>query len=139
VASLRDELDTLFSQVLQKPFESSDSNGLTGWVPALDLYDDKDHLTVRVELPGLKKEEIQISLQEGVLSIGGERKVEEREQSTTSYRSERVLGRFQRTVNLPYKVDAGKIHAAYTDGILNVTLPKAEEAKPKQIQVDVKN
>jgi HSP20 family protein len=141
VATLREELDNLFSHVLQQPFGGQENTTglMDGWVPALDLYDGKDHLTVKVELPGLKKEDIQISLQEGFLSISGERKVEVPKDATTSYRSERVLGRFQRTVNLPCQVDADKIKATYTDGILGITLPKAEEAKPKQIQVSVKD
>jgi HSP20 family protein len=85
----------------------------------------------------MKKEDIDVSLHDGSLSISGERKSEEKVDEGEVYRSERFFGRFQRTVALPAAVDAGKIKAQYQDGVLTVTLPKAEEAKPKQIDVQV--
>jgi HSP20 family protein len=107
----------------------------SGWCPAIDLYEDKDNLTFRCELPGMKKEEIDISLHEGVLTVSGERKLEAKVTNAETHRSERFAGRFQRSVTLPVSVDAEKIKATYKDGILSVTMPKAEEAKPKQIHV----
>lgn len=133
LSSLRDELDRLFD--FAQP--TRDSGLFSGWTPALDVFDDKDHLTVAVELPGLKKEDIDLSLHDGVLTVSGERKTEREQKEGESFRSERTFGRFQRSVTLPTAVDASKVSAAYKDGILTVTLPKAEEAKPKQIEVAV--
>lgn len=101
------------------------------------MFQDKDNVFVKAELPGMKKEEIEISLHDGILSIGGERKHEAESRKGDSFRSERYFGRFHRSVTLPTAVDSTKVKAAYKDGILTVTLPKAEEAKPKQIQVNV--
>jgi HSP20 family protein len=108
-----------------------------GWTPALDLYEDKDNLIVKTELPGMKREEIDISVHDGRLTISGERKYEENKQDTEPYRSERFFGRFHRTLALPKPVQADKAKANYKDGILTVTLPKTEEAKPRQIAVSV--
>ena len=109
---------------------------LCRWNPAVNVYQDKDRFTVVVELPGLKKEEIEISLHDDTLTIAGERKREEsREQE---FLTERLYGKFQRSLTLPTAVDAEKVKASYKDGLLQVDLPKAEEAKPKQIEVALK-
>ncbi len=108
---------------------------LSGWTPALDVYEDKDNLYVRVEVPGMKKEDIEISLHNASLSIAGERKSEESFKDAEVYRAERFFGRFQRTVTLPSPVATDKVKAHYQDGILTVMLPKTEEAKPKQIEL----
>jgi HSP20 family protein len=92
---------------------------------------------VKVELPGMKKEDINISLHDGSLSISGERKSEGQYEDAEVYRAERFFGRFQRSVTLPAAVAADKVKAQYKDGILTVTLPKTEEAKPKHIDVNV--
>lgn len=133
LTGLRDELDRLFDFSLP----TRDSGLFSGWTPALDVFDEKEHLTVKVELPGLKKEDIELSLHDGVLTVSGERKNEREQKDGEAFRSERYFGRFQRSVTLPTPVDAAKVSAAYKDGILTVTLPKAEEAKPKQIEVSV--
>jgi HSP20 family protein len=143
VASFRDELDNLFSVAFGHVSGSSTeldrgSQFLEGWFPAVDVFEDKDNLLVRAELPGMKKEEIEISLHEGFLTLSGERKGQEKAEGTETYRSERWLGRFHRTISLPCSVVPDKIKATYTDGILTVSLPKAEEAKPKQIPISVK-
>jgi len=109
----------------------------SGWTPSLDLYEDKDRLVVKVEVPGMKREDIDVSLHEGCLSISGERKGEEKYKEADVYRAERFFGRFQRTVALPAPVAADKVTAQYQDGILTVTLPKTEEAKPRRIDVNV--
>ncbi len=110
---------------------------MSGWTPTLDIYEDKDALYVRAELPGMKKEEIEVSLHEGTLSISGERKHEGKYEHAEVYRTERFVGRFQRTATLPAPVAADKVKAQYKDGILTITLPKTEEAKPKHIDVNV--
>ena len=142
MTTLRDEIDDLFDQVFDRFIDSPSSLArgplFSIWQPAVDLYEDKDNVVVKAELPGLKKEDIDISLHEGFLTVSGERKAEQKFESAESYRSERFLGRFNRTISLPTKVVADKINATYKDGVLTVTLPKAEEAKPKQIPVNVK-
>lgn len=135
LTSLRDEIDRLFDAPLAELARTSQL--LSGWTPALDMYEDKDNVYVRAELPGMKKEDIDVSLHNGSLSISGERKNQEEFKDAEVYRSERFVGRFQRTVTLPTPVAADKIKAQYKDGILSVTLPKAEEAKPKQIDVSI--
>lgn len=133
LTDLRDEIDRLFEEPLTELTRSSQI--LSGWTPALDLFEDKDNVYVRVELPGMKKEEINLSLHNGSLSVSGERKSEETFKDADVYRAERFFGRFQRTVTLPTPVAADKVKAEYKDGMLTVTLPKAEEAKPKQIEL----
>ena len=133
--TLRNDLDTL----LELPFwggSSSQSQLFNGWTPALDLYQNNDNVVAVVELPGLRKEDIEISLQDGTLTISGERK-EEATQENGAARTERCTGKFRRTISLPTRVDANNVSATYKDGILTVTLPKAEEAKPKQIQINL--
>ncbi|HSU54109.1 MAG TPA: Hsp20/alpha crystallin family protein [Candidatus Dormibacteraeota bacterium] len=133
--SLRDEIDRLFDAPLAEFAKAS--HLLSGWTPALDIFEDKDNILVKAELPGMKKEEIEISLHDGSLSISGERKAQSKHEDAEVYRAERFFGRFQRTVSLPMAVDGAKVKAQYKDGVLTVTLPKAEEAKPKQIEINV--
>ena len=135
LTDLRDEIDRLFESPLAEWARAS--NLLSGWNPALDLYEDKDNLYVKVELPGMKREEIDVSLHEGSLSVSGERKSEQKHEDGEVYRAERFFGRFQRTVMLPTPVAAEKVKAQYQEGILTITLPKTEEAKPKHIDVNV--
>jgi HSP20 family protein len=135
LSNLREEIDRLFEAPLAELARSSQL--LSGWNPALDVHEDKDNLYVKVELPGLKKEDISLSLHDGSLSISGERKSENKHEEAEVYRAERFFGRFQRTVSLPTPVAADKVKAQYQDGILTVTLPKTEEAKPKHIDVNV--
>jgi HSP20 family protein len=135
LSNLRDEIDRLFESPLAEFARTSQL--LSGWTPALDVFEDKDNLMVKVELPGMRKDDIQISLHDGSLSISGERKSEKKVEDAEIYRSERFYGRFQRTVTLPSPVNPDKVKAQYKDGVLTVTLPKTEEAKPKQIDVSV--
>src|SRR4029077_14887121 len=107
----------------------------TGWSPALDLYQSNDNMLAVVELPGMRRDDIEISLHDGTLTIGGERKRESNGNGEKAERTEHYIGTFRRSIALPTRVDASKVSATYRDGILTVTLPKAEEVKPKQIQV----
>src|SRR5882724_810871 len=136
-STLRDELDSFF----ELPFWSSFPRAgqlFTGWSPALDLYQNTDNIVAVVELPGMRKDDIEISLHDGTLTIGGERKKAQSDgNGESATRTERFTGKFRRSITLPTRVDANKVNATYKDGILTVTLPKAEEAKPKQIQVNV--
>src|SRR5436309_12735281 len=131
--NLRDELNSFF----ELPFWSGSTRAgqlFTGWSPALDLYQSNDNVVAVVELPGMRKEDIDISLHDGTLTISGERK-RDSTGGEKAERTERYVGAFRRSIALPTRVDASKVSATYRDGILTVTLPKAEELKPKQIQV----
>jgi HSP20 family protein len=132
-SNLRDELNSFFDMPFRSGFGRS-GQLFTGWSPAFDLYESGDHLVAVVELPGMRKEDIDISLHDGTLTISGERK-RESTNGEAARRTERYVGTFRRSITLPTRVDAGKVSATYENGILKVTLPKAEEAKPKQIQV----
>ncbi|MCW5554399.1 MAG: Hsp20/alpha crystallin family protein [Verrucomicrobiae bacterium] len=135
LSDLRTEIDRLFESPLA---ELAGSSGLlSGWTPALDVFEDNDNFVVTVELPGMKKEDIEVSLHEGAVSISGERKSETKHEGAEVYRAERYVGRFHRTVTLPSPVAPDKVKAHYKDGVLTVTLAKTEEAKPKQIDVSV--
>jgi HSP20 family protein len=101
----------------------------------LDVHEDKDNFSIRVELPGMKREDIEVTLQDGALVITGERKEEKVTEGTAVHRQERFYGKFSRALTLPAAVAGDKVKAQYKDGILTVTLPKAEEAKPKAISV----
>jgi HSP20 family protein len=132
-SNLRDDLNSFFELPLWSNFGRA-GQLFTGWSPALDLYQSNDNVTAVVELPGMRKEDIDISLHDGTLTISGESK-RESSNGEKAERTERYIGAFRRSIALPTRVDASKVSATYQDGILKVTLPKAEEVKPKQIQV----
>jgi HSP20 family protein len=106
--------------------------------PSVDMFDKKDEIVVKAEIPGVEKENISISLSDNMLTIKGEMKKEEEVKEEDYYYSERSYGSFSRSLNLPAKVQAEKIKASFKNGILEIHLPKAEEAKPKEIKVEVK-
>lgn len=132
LTNLREEINRLFDL----PFgDGGRESEFFGWAPPMDLYEDKNSFVVRAELPGMKKEDIDISLHQGSLVISGERKMESEESEGDASRSERFFGRFQRALELPKPVKGEGVSATYQDGILTVTLLKTEESKPKQITV----
>jgi HSP20 family protein len=134
-ANLRDEMNRLFDLPTTGNL-ARQAQLFSGWTPALDLYQTDDNLVAVVEIPGMKKEDIDISLHDGMLTIAGER-TSVTGDGETAGRSERFSGKFRRSVSLPTQVDAAKVSATYKDGILTVTLPKAEEAKPKKVEIVV--
>ena len=121
--TLQDELNRLFDSSAEV------------WTPALDVHEDKDSYTIRVELPGMSIEDIQVSLQDDALQISGERKSETVKEGSEVHRQERFYGKFSRALTFPTAVAGDKVKASYKGGILTVTLPKAEEAKPKTITI----
>jgi HSP20 family protein len=105
------------------------------WEPTLDLSETKDAVIVKAELPGVEQKDIAVSLQEGMLTIKGEKEAEKEEKDKRYHRVERSYGAFFRSIRLPAAVDASKVAAAFKDGVLTVTLPKAPEAKGTTIPV----
>jgi len=134
-ADLRDEMNRLFDLPRAGDF-ARQAQLFSGWTPALDLYQNNDNVVAVVEVPGMRKEDIDISLHDGMLTIAGERQSSSSE-GENAERTERFTGKFRRSITLPTRVDADKVSASYKDGILTVTLPKAEEAKPKKVEVTV--
>lgn len=119
-------------------FPGRTTSFFAGWTPSLDLYDAEDRLVAKVELPGMKKEDIEISYQDGVLHLTGERKPEAfGSKDTQAFRTERFTGKFQRSLSLPAPIQVDQIRASYKDGILTIDLPKSEEAKPHKVEVSV--
>ncbi|MFC1991387.1 Hsp20/alpha crystallin family protein [Chloroflexota bacterium] len=107
-------------------------------IHSLDVYREKDDLVVKAELPGVDKEDLDISLEDDVLTIKAEKKQEEVTEDSTYYNSERRFGQYSRTIALPFSVDAGNISATLKNGLLEMRFPKAEETKTKRIEVTVK-
>lgn len=134
LSSLRQEMDRLW----ELTFPGRSTTFFSGWSPALDLFDAEDKLIAKIELPGMKREEIDLSYQEGVLHVTGERKPDQAlPKEIEPYRSERFTGKFQRSITLPTPIQPDKIQASYQDGVLTVTLPKSEEARPHKVEVSV--
>ena len=105
------------------------------WAPPVDIFE-KDHkLVIRAELPGVQKEDIEVGIENGVLTLKGERRREAEFNEADAYRLERVYGAFTRSFSLPTTVDPSKIEAVYKEGVLQVTVPKLEAAKPKKVQI----
>jgi HSP20 family protein len=113
------------------------TEGMLTSAPALDVYEEKDDLVIKAELPGMEKDNVEVSLTDHTLTIKGEKKKEDEVKEEKYYRSERSYGSFVRSLQLPTDVQADKIKASFKNGILEVRLPKTEEAKTKEIKVKV--
>jgi len=107
------------------------------WAPAVDVAEEKDKLLVKIEVPGIEEKDLKIHFEDGILTVTGERQFE-RKDERNYHRIERAYGTFTRTFSLPRSVDANQITASYRNGILEIEIPKKEEAKPKQIEISVK-
>ena len=106
-----------------------------GWVPPVDIYETKDKLVLKAELPGLREDEIRLRFDDGVLTLEGERMFEKETGDETYHRVERSYGTFQRAFTLPASIAADRISASFDNGLLTVELPKRDETKPKQIKI----
>ena len=138
VLSMRKEFNRLFDSFFQGDLADTTSAFTSAWIPAVDIAERENEFVVRMELPGVKKEDVKITMQEGILTVRGEKKQEKESKGSDFHRVERAYGSFQRSFTLPTAVKSGDIDASFSDGVLNISLPKAEEAKPKQIDVRVK-
>jgi HSP20 family protein len=132
VSSLQDEVERAFRQAFGERGAASPAGAFS---PALDVEETEDGFTLHVELPGVDAENVEVSLEENVLTIAGERRFYNERDAEGFRRIERHFGRFHRAVRLPDRVDADGVSAAYRDGLLTITVPKAEEAKPRRIQI----
>ncbi|HET9870098.1 MAG TPA: Hsp20/alpha crystallin family protein [bacterium] len=113
------------------------AEGRTQILPAVDVEETQNEYIFRAELPGVDKDQVKIALADNVLTISGEKRSEERKSDRTYHRVERLAGSFRRTYSLSQPLQADKVSARYKDGVLEITVPKAEEAKPREIQIQV--
>lgn len=136
--ALRGRLNRLFDEALG-PWSTGWENGTVGsaWVPPVDVFESQEHIKLVAELPGVRPEDVKISLENNVLTLKGEKKQVAEEQTERVHRYERVYGLFERTFTLPSTVDAERIQASYGHGMLTVLLPKVERARPREIPVSV--
>jgi HSP20 family protein len=132
-SALQNQMNRFFQDALNSwPLEAP---GTGTWSPVADVCETDDHLIVRAELPGVDPKMVDLRLEKNVLTIRGKREFEPKNQKESYHRIERSYGMFLRTFTLPVSVDSSKIHAAFKDGVLEVTLPKSETAKPRRIEI----
>ena len=138
--SLQGEMNRLFSNFFDAPAAGKGGNGNAGtrrWIPAMDLVETQDSFVLKADLPGMSEGDVNIELENNVLTISGERKTEHEEQHEGYYRLERATGSFSRALSLPEGIDADAVTAAFADGVLTVRIPKPAEAKPRRVQIGV--
>jgi len=136
VSSLQDQINRLFNDSFER---SSNEGSLTAWAPAVDIFETEHSLVVKADLPDIKPEELDIRVENNILTICGERKFEKKVNESNYLRVERSYGSFARSFSLASTVNTEAIQADYKDGVLTLSIPKREEAKPKQIKVRVEN
>jgi len=132
--SLQEQIGRLFSDAFER---SADESSITTWAPAVDIYETEHELVVKADLPDVKPEELDIRVESNILTIRGERKFEKKVNESNYLRVERAYGAFSRSFSLANTVNSEAIKAEYKNGVLTLTIPKREEAKPKQIKVNV--
>jgi HSP20 family protein len=139
MTSLQHEVNKLFDDFFTRRESDEPESAGVAWAPRVDIHEAKDKFVVEAEVPGVKKDDIKLSVHDDRLSIEGERKYEHEEhEDCDCHRQERFYGKFHRSFTLPTAVDATKIVAKYNDGVLNIELPKKEAALPKEIEISVK-
>ena len=134
---LQNRLSTFFTRAPMRRGNGKESITLPEWTPLADITEDDREYVIKAELPELRKEDVKVTVENGVLTISGDRKFEKEEKKKKYHRVERGYGSFVRTIALPEDADADKIKAEFKHGMLEVHLPKNEKAKPKQIEVHV--
>jgi HSP20 family protein len=132
------DINRVFDNFLRGNWPVEESVASTYFAPPVDIAEQENEYVVKMELPGVSKDEVKISLESNILTIKGEKKHEKEEKNKNFQRTERTYGSFQRSFTLPSTVKNDKIDAVFADGVLKITLPKAEEAKPKQIEVKLR-
>ena len=132
LVAIQDEMNRLFEDFVRRSTRESDRGA---WLPVMDISESEDKITVHMDLPGVKKEDVKISITGNQLCISGERKQEREVEGENYHRIERSYGSFYRCVELPNRIDSNNVIAKVKDGVLTIELPKAEEVKPKAIEV----
>jgi HSP20 family protein len=136
LSTLQNEMNRLFNTVFDTPSSGAGNSGtLRRWMPAMDLVESGDHFVLRADLPGMSEEDIKIEVEDGTLTLSGERKAEHEAKEEGYYRVERAFGSFSRSLTLPKGVNAGAVTASFDRGVLEVRIPKPEERKPRRIEI----
>ncbi|PYQ35791.1 MAG: molecular chaperone [Acidobacteria bacterium] len=133
LTSFADRFNRAFGNVTGR--ERDEELSLGTWVPPVDISEDKERITLTAELPGFREDQVDVQMEGGVLTIRGERKMEEEKEGRNFHRLERSYGHFVRSFTLPNNVDRDNIRASFNNGLLEIEMPKREEAKPKQIKI----
>jgi HSP20 family protein len=136
LSTLQDQVNRLFEGSLPR---RSDQLALTTWTPAVDIYETENELVLKADLPDVNENDLDIRIENNILTIKGERKFEEKVKEDNYLRVERTYGSFSRSFSLPSTVDSGSIKADYKNGVLTVQLPKRAESKPRQVRINVTN
>jgi HSP20 family protein len=136
LSTLQNEMNRLFGSVFDAPPQGNGGT-LRRWMPAMDLVETGDHFVLRADLPGMSEKDVNIEVEERVLTVSGERKAEQSENKDGYHRVERAFGSFSRSLTLPEGVDAEAVSASFDKGVLEVRIPKPEERKPRKISIGV--
>lgn len=134
---LQDRMNRMFEDA-GRGWRGDEPAATTSWSPAVDIYESENEIIVQAELPGVDRKDITLHLEKNVLTLKGERRFEKETKQENYHRIERSYGGFSRSFSIPAIVDEEKIRADYKDGILKIALPKKEQVKPKQIQIEAK-
>jgi len=137
MSSLQERMNRLLADFRTRSPFGEEEMAQGAWIPAVDIYETKESIVLNVELPGVTKDDISLEVKDSTLTIKGEKKLEKNVKEENFHRMERTYGSFTRAFTLPSTVQQDKVKAKFRDGILEIMLPKEEEAKPKQIKVDV--
>jgi HSP20 family protein len=137
LADIQGEVNRVLDTFVGRPMAATMGQGRT-WMPAVDMHETNDNLVLEVELPGVREKDLTVSITGDLLTIRGERRWEDESKDQKFLHVERVHGQFERLIQLPLAVQADKVKAVYRDGMLEITLPKAEELKPREIKIDVR-
>jgi HSP20 family protein len=137
LSTMQERMNKLFEDVMRAPSRSDEGLGVAAWAPAVDIYETDKEIVMKAELPEMQEKDIEIKVEDNILVVAGERKMEKEVKEENYHRIERSYGSFHRSFTLPQTVDREGIKASYKDGVLKVVLPKKEEVKPKQIKIDV--
>jgi HSP20 family protein len=135
--SVSDRLNRVFGRTGLLSEQTGESLGVGDWSPAVDVSETAEEYLVKAEIPGVRKEDLKVSIEGGVLRIAGERKQEKEEKSKRYHRVERFYGSFLRQFGLPEAVDEAKLNAEFKDGLLSVHLPKTAPTKPRAVEVKI--
>jgi HSP20 family protein len=141
ISNLSQRMDRMFEELMGRGLRrfAEDDRVRGAWSPAVNILEKKDAIVITADLPGLKAEDVDITVDNGVLTIRGERRLEEASEGETYHRVERVYGMFERTFTLPNSVDVNAIDAKFRNGEMVVTLPKREESKPRAVKVAIES
>lgn len=135
--TLQTEMNRLFNTLFDAPVPNGGNASLRRWIPAMDLVETDDDFVLRADLPGLSEGDVNIELEDNVLTVSGDRKSEHEERKEGYYRVERASGSFSRSLTLPEGVNPDAIKASFDKGVLEVRIPKPEERKPRKVAITV--